>query len=201
MGITISHKLKLNKIYVKDALDRAEKMAHEIKTEQADKMEIPFQIRRASPYSLYVDMGGCETLSFFFRSKQDIIAEKEKGWSYEFETLTDGGKKEIDNGYRIEEFPQNEIYFCSSFCKTQYASTILEHYWVAEIIRKVASYCTEAIVNDEGDYYHSGKLDDAKESIASLGKMIDGLGDTFKGLGFEVVGNKTKIKKNYVKRK
>ncbi len=202
MGITISHRLKLNKIYIKDALDKAQELANTLKKEQAEKMEISFTIRRESDYWLMVDIGGCETLSLNFRSAFQLVVEKEKGWSYEWETLTDGGKKELDNGYDIQRYPQNEIYFASGFCKTQYASSVLEHYWVAEILRSVASRCVEAIINDEGDYYHSGKLEDATKSIESLGKMINNLGAVL-GAKFGdkdnveiIAGGRTTIKSN-----
>ncbi len=199
MGITIHHRLKHNKIYVKDTLDRAEQLARTLKKEQADKLSVPFTIRRPNDFTLYVDIGGCETLSFAFKSKAELEADASRGWAYTHAVLTNDGKEPLDEGYEIAKYPQNEIYFCASFCKTQYASTILEHYWVAEIIRKVASYCTYAEIGDEGDYYHSGKLEDASESIESLGKMINGLGAVLAGnFGAEkvIAGGKTIIKTN-----
>lgn len=197
MGITISHRLKLNKVYVKDALDRAEELANTMKTEQADKMDIAFIITRKSDYCLFVDIDGCETLDFDFKSKQELEEEAKGGWSYLHATLTEDGKKELDNGYQIEKYPENEIYFASSFCKTQYSKSILGHYWVAELIRKVAGYCTEVRVSDEGDYYHSGNLKHASEAIENLGKMIGDLGSTLaNAFGQEniIVGGKTNIK-------
>lgn len=194
MGITIHHRLSLQKVNVKNTLDRTEKLATDIR-ELSKSVAIPINIRRESDYALYIDIGGCETLSFDFKSVKEIMAEKETGWSYLYETLTDGGKKPIDEGYEITKYPQNEIYYCSSFCKTQYAKSILEHKWVAELIRSVAGYCLTAEVSDEGDYYHSGNLNDAVEAIESLGVMITNLGQKLGGMGFELAkGGDTKIK-------
>lgn len=197
MGITISHKLTHKKVCVKDTLDRTEKLAHEY-AKQAEIIDIPFAIERESDYKLRIDIGNCETLSFRFMSKDEIIKEaEEKRYSYIYNVLTENGTKEIDNGYAIDQYPQNELYFCSSFCKTQFARSVAEHRFVAELIRSVAGYCTIADVDDEGDYYHSGNINDASESIAKLGAMIGGLGamlsQTF-GAENVITGGETKIK-------
>jgi len=182
---------------VKGALDRTQALAQEIKTAQAGKLNIPFNIRREGDHSLLIDIGNCETLGLVFMSKDDIIKDKGTGYSYLYETLTDGGKKELDNGYEIERYPQNEICFSSGFCKTQFAHSIVEHKWVAELIRSVASYCKEAYVSDEGDYYHTGDLQDATEAIDSNGKLINGIGFMLAGSGWDdtqIIKGQTNIK-------
>jgi hypothetical protein len=172
MGITIHHSLSQRKDCVKKTLDRTEQLAKSFQ-QRAKILDIPFNINRKSDYSLYIDIGGCETLAFQFQSKNEIIAEKEKtGYCYLYNILTDNKKKEIDNGYEIENYPQNEIYFCSDFCKTQFAKSISEHRFVAELIRQTASYCLTSNVNDEGDYYNTGEIEDAKQAIYRNGKMV-----------------------------
>lgn len=208
MGITIHHKLVQNKIYVRDTLDRAQALARTLKLEQADKLGISFDINRMNDTNLMITIGGCETLAFNFYTIRELVKEKdsavngENGWNdraWKYQCLMRDGKELPSEGYRIDEYPQNELAYASGFCKTQYASSVVEHYWVAEILRKVASYCVSADVSDEGDYYHSGKLEDASESIESLGKMINNLGATLAGnFGGEnvIAGGKTIIKTN-----
>lgn len=187
MGVTIHHKLKQNKIYVKDTLDRAQALAETIKKEQADKMGLSVEVRRLNDMALLIDFYGCETLALEFESKADVQADKYTSWK----------RDELDNGYNVDEYPQNELYFSSGSCKTQYAKSILAHVWVAELIRIVASYCPYAHVCDEGNYYHSGSIEDASESIESLGKMIANLGATLNklyGADNVVAGGNTTIK-------
>ena len=115
--------------------------------------------------------------------------------SYEWAVLTDDGKRPLNEGYAISDFPQNEIYYSASFCKTQFSKILVEHKWVADIIKVVASRCVFAEVNDEGDYYHSGVLADAQEAIAENGALIDSLTGKLAGNGFEVLkGGSTNIK-------
>lgn len=175
MGITINWKLQQKKNCVKKTLDRAEQVAREYQ-KQAKTIDVPFTIQRPDDYKLFIDIGNCETLGFLFKSKEEIMKAGADGWDYIHAVLTEDGTKELDNGYAIDKYPQNEIYFCSGFTKTQYAKSLSEHRYVAEILRVVASYCTIADVSDEGDYYHSADINDASEAIASLGKMINKLG-------------------------
>ena len=193
MGITISHRLTLQKMNVKGTLDRTQALAQEMKTAQADKLDIPFNIRRENDYSLLIDIGNCETLCFEFMSSEKI----QKEYSYITEYFKKNAKGELYNGYEIELYPQNELYFASSFCKTQYAHSIVEHKWVAELVRSVASYCKEAYVNDEGDYYHTGDLKDATEAIDSTGKLINSIGAMLAGSGWDdmqIIKGETNIK-------
>lgn len=135
---------------------------------------------------------------FVFKTVEAIEEEaKKEGWDYAHAVLTDDGKIELERGYEIKLYPQNEMYYCAESCKTQFAKKLVEHIWVAEIIRAVAGRCKRADVDDEGDYYHSGKSEDASEAIAENGKMIDGLVGTLAGIGWDksqVITNETKIK-------
>jgi len=195
MGVAISYRFGQKKCAVKNMLDWAEKGARVIEEEYAQKEGISIKIRRISDFKLLIDIGQCETVGFDFRSVKDILAEAEKDWSYAYEALTDGGKRELDEGYKIAEFPQNEIYYSADFTKTQFCGKMLEHKWVADLVRIVAGYCLFVEVNDEGDYYHTGKLGDAQEAIKECGAMISGLTGTLKKLGFdEIKSGKTKIK-------
>lgn len=197
MGVTIHYRLSQRKDAVKATLDRAQGVAEQIKVEQASKVGIPIEITRYDEQRLRIDIGGCESLTFYFQSVKEINKEAEKGWSYAHAVLTDDGKKELDAGYEIETYPQNEIVYCADFCKTQYGSSIVEHKWVADILRMVAAYCQTTEVSDEGDYYHTGKIENAAEAIEENGKMIDSLTGQLTGQwGAENVikGGSTKIK-------
>ena len=46
------------------------------------------------------------------------------------------------------------MYYSADFCKTQFADSIVEHKWVADILRVVVSRCKTVYVSDEGEYYH-----------------------------------------------
>lgn len=194
MGVTISHKLGLKKIHVPNALNNAENAAKAIKENQAKLLDIPIEIRRQSDYSLFIDIGECETLSFKFKSVKEIKnEERESEYSYVWATLSNDGKTELDEGYKIDTFPQNEIYYCSAFCKTQFANNVVQHKWVADIIKVVASHCLIAEVYDEGDYYHSGNLEDASAAIAENGKLIDSISGLL--CGYQLIkGGQTRIR-------
>lgn len=176
MGITIHHKLGLQKVYVKDALDNAERTAEYMKME-ATRLKMDFKIRRLSPYSLLIDIDGCETLGFTFKSVDEFLKDHDY--------LDFDERKKIEQGYQIENFPQNEKYYCYDFCKTQFSKNIIAHKWVADLIKVVASRCCFVEVGDEGDYYHSGKLGDAQEAIKENGLMIAGLMGTFEKMGYQ----------------
>lgn len=188
MGVTIHHRLGQKKKYVKSTLDHAQNLALNIANSQAETVGIKMKIRRESDYCLLVDIGNCETLVFDFKSGKQIEEQGAKGWDYEYSTLTDGGKEKLDA----------EIYYASAFCKTQFAEKLVEHRWVADITRAVASRCHYAEVHDEGDYYHSGNIEDAAESIGENGALIDSIGATLGGLGHSpmniVKSGETKIK-------
>lgn len=196
MGVAINHRLGQRKHLVKPTLDRAQRLAEQMQKELAPKVETNIEIRRPDEYTLLIDISGCETLAFEFKGVDRILHEWEiDGWTYEWATLTDNGAKDLDEGYNIVEFPQNEIYYASAFCETQYAGSLVAHRWVAELIRVVASRCHYAEVNDEGDYYHTGKIEDAEDAIVENGAMIDGLTAQIASLGFEAVkGGETRIK-------
>jgi hypothetical protein len=195
MGVSISYKLQTAKPLIQSMLDRAEQTALKFK-EIADKVNIPFDIRKKPGY-LCIDIGGCESLSFrFYTPKQlDKILAKE-GYSYQHAVLTDNGKIKLDEGYEFKKYPQNEKVYCANFCKTQYADNIIEHQWVAEILRSIASYCEYAEIRDEGDYYYTGDINDAVNSIVENRAIIQGVTGMLTDLGYEkgqIITNETKI--------
>lgn len=173
MGITINHRLGQKKVYVKRTLDVVENVAKQIQKNQASVLEIPFEIKRHSDFSLFINIGGCETLAFDFKSVKEINDQAKNDFSYEYAVLTDDGAKKLNAGYAIDEYPENEIYYCANFCKTQFSEKLVEHKLVADLLKIVASKCVYAEVNDEGEYYHSGDIEDAADSIESLGKEIN----------------------------
>jgi len=196
MGTTINWRLAQEMGYIKNTLDNAEQLAGHFKRE-AEILKIPFEIRRINNQKLFIDVGGCETLGFDFKFMTEWEKEAGDGFGYENETLKDY-KVQDHTGEHYEKYPEQKLVWASGFCKTQFIGNIAEHKWVAELIRAVAGRCKIAEVNDEGDYYHTGNLNDAEVAIESLGKMINGLGKQLQGLGYEntqiIKGGETKIK-------
>lgn len=197
MGVTINWRLKQNKVYIGSMLDRAENVAKGFR-KTTDALGIEYHIKRLDKYTLKVDVGRCETLMIDFKSVKEIKEYHETyGWMYEHDVLTGGGEKELDEGYRVKDYPQNEMYYAAGFCKTQFAENVVQHQIVAEILRTVAKFCRESEVNDEGDYYHSGNIGDATRAIGENGKIITQISNTLSNQGCEVQkGGETKISKN-----
>jgi len=196
MGVTINHRLAAEKRYIKSILDRAQAFAENIKKE-AQILKIAFKIRRLSETELFIDIGGCETLTFDFKTMNDWNAVE--GWGYEKETLKYFEKFDTDpNESYYKEHPEFVLHWASAFCKTQYANNIAEHKFVAEIIRMVAGYCQISEIGDEGDYYYSGQLEDAAGAIEENGALINSLGkqlaENFSADNI-IKGGETKIKK------
>jgi len=184
MGVTIHYRLSQNKGNVKRTLDRAEKVAEGMKETHK---ETSFKIKRYSERELYIDIGGCETLAFDFRTDKEWEERAEGGWNYEYATLKD---------YKYFKEEENALW-TSGFCKTQFAEDLKEHKMVADLIRVVAGYCDFAEVNDEGDYYHSGDMDDAEKAIKENGALIDSVTGKLKELGYKeenIIKGETKIK-------
>lgn len=203
MGITISFKMAQEVQYIKKNIDEVERIAKEIKKEQADKLKIPFEIRRIDDTCLCIDIDGCETFALNFKPMAYWL-EKQKpkpfgeGWNYQASSFEDLMWFEKQHqGEHYERWQGQKLVWSADFCKTQYATNILAHKWIADLLRIIASRCQLAMINDEGNYCHSGNLEDATNSIESLGKMINELGSTLnKSFGSEnvVAGGETKIK-------
>jgi hypothetical protein len=103
-------------------------------------------------------------------------------------------------GSRLDaDHPENGVLIpCRfTFCKTQYASSLAEHRWVAELIRSVASVAQYAHVYDEGDYYHTLEIEDAAKAIHENGVLINAIGHKLNavfGAANVAHGGETKIK-------
>ena len=185
MGVTIHYQLGQKKEFIKDNLDSVEIVAKEYQKE-AKKYEIPFEIKRFNDLKLFIDIGGCETLVFNFKPVFEIINKKD-AWSYDNAVLTENGTKKLDA----------DLFYTASFCKTQFCSNIIEHEFVANLIRTIASRCRLADVYDEGDYYHTGKIENASDNIKENGKMINGLMSQLNSLGYSkdnIITHKTHLK-------
>lgn len=199
MGVTIHYRLGIQKGYLKGILDRTEALARNYRL-LAETIGTTFQVRRPDAYSLLVDIGGCETLAFEFLPFKEWDEMAKGGWQYEkavLEELPMG--KLIGNEEHLARWPEQRIYWAAAFCKTQYAGKVAEHRFAAELVRSVSAYADYAEVTDEGDYYHTGRIEDAAEAIESLGTMINALGATLSASlakdGVQVVaGGKTEIK-------
>lgn len=205
MGVIISYKFTQRKIAVKNMLDCVEQGAKYLKEEQSEKENVKISIYRYSDYHLRIDIGGCESLVFEFYSVKQLLDEHKKdGWTYPWAVLVESkpgeADKELDEGYDIERYPQNELYYCAGFCKTQFCGNIIEHKWVADLIRIVAGRCYQSEVNDEGDYFYTNDLGDARSSIIENGLLIESVGKTLEKLSkgnakIEIIkGGETKIK-------
>lgn len=180
MGVTIHHKLIQSKRNVKNTLDIAQEHALAIANNQAKMIAVPMEVRRLSDHELLIDIGECETLVFEFK-KFDDLPEWERDPHY--------------FPFNLERINKDHALIASGFCKTQFAKKLVEHRWVADLIKTVAKQCEFAYVNDEGGYYHTGKIDDATEAIVENGKLIDSLTDKLGGMGYDLVkGGSTEIK-------
>ena len=187
MGVAISHKLGNRKVDLKNTLDRTEKMAEEIKV-LAEKIGVEVRTRRDSDYSLAIDISGCETLDFHFKSVKEIKEAHKgvdgQGFDYVWCAFSEKGI-ELDEGYLIEEYPQNELYYEASFCKTQFQHSGVCHKWVCDLIKSVASNSRVAIVMDEADFYHSQRFSDIDAAIEEVAGIMQGTVEQLTKLGYK----------------
>lgn len=188
MGVTIHYRFGQKKKFVPKMLDEAQAYAETLAKEQAPKVNVSFGIERAHPYRLTIMIGGCEWLCLGFGSMKHWEEKAAGKWAYENNVL----REEVHTSLLNDP----DMMFCAAFCKTQYAESIVEHKWVADILRLVASRCRFAWVYDEGDYYHTNRLEDAAEAIGMNGQMIAELGKTLReafGTDNVEMGGETKI--------
>lgn len=197
MGVTIHYAVGIRTGRVKSVLDRTEGLAKAMQT-QAVPLGIAFEIRRESNPCLLVDIGNCETLAFDFRTFEYWKSEsKARPWCDDTVLLQYFAKKVLDdsNSEHLKRWPDQRLLWASSFCKTQFAGSLIEHKMVADLVRSVTAYADYAHVDDEGDYYHTGMLEDAAEAIEENGKLIDSIGGMFANMGYEAIkGGDTTIK-------
>jgi hypothetical protein len=158
MGVTIHYALGMTTGRVKPSLDRTQALAEEIKREQAAPLSVSFAIRRPSSTKLLIDIGDCETLAFDFNtyaSYQKSTPDGRPAWIYEQSVLrrTFDARVFTENEERLKRWPEQRLMWASAFCKTQYAASLAEHRWVAELIRSIAAVAHYAHVYDEGAYY------------------------------------------------
>lgn len=202
MGVTISSTIGIERQNTIRALNRTREIAGEMRKQaQALYPAMAFEIRRPSIYELLIDIGKCETLGFRF-APYASYARKPGEWGGNFrqEALQSYFsvkllEKSPENYEHLKRWPGQEILWSQSFCKTQFANDLVEHRYVAELIRSLAQVADYAHVHDEGDYYHTLEINDAAKAIQSNGAMINSLAQTFTGLGFEgKKGGETVIK-------
>lgn len=172
MGVTIHYRLGIEDQYVEKVLDLAQGVA-ELMKENSKYVGIPMEVYRYSKTKMSVDIGGCETLIFDFKFFKEYEAEAQKdNFVYDYEVLKENPLKTAD-----------QLKFTAGFCKTQYGSGD-QHKAVAEIIRVVASHCYFAEVSDEGDYYYTGRIEDAESAINYVNDMIIDVNNNLKTAGF-----------------
>jgi hypothetical protein len=180
MGVTIHYAVGMQSGRVKRSLDRVQALAEEIKRERASALAVPFSVRRPSENDLLIDIGGCETLAFEFGKYASFAtagnaADGRPAWVYELSVL---GRVFDARLLHVEDTLQ----WACAFCKTQFAASLVEHRWVAELIRSVASVAEYAHVYDEGGYYHTRDIEDAASAIHQNGMLIDALGGKLSGI-------------------
>lgn len=187
MGVTIHYTLGQEEKYVKSTLDTAQKYAEEIKEFYAKPSGVPVEVHRMADYDLLINIGGCESLCFKFVKYEDLEDYQRGEWFAFKERYVD---------------PKYKVLVAKSFCKTQFAEKLIEHKFVADIIKIVAQRCQLAYVSDEGDYYHSGELQDAAGAIEENGKMINSVAGQLDEMGWESVkSGETNIKRTGRKQK
>jgi hypothetical protein len=197
MGITINHKLAQEVGYIKSTLDNAESMA-KLCQAQGQAIGLPVSIQRGNR-SLAVDIAGCETLMLDFMPLAYWKAKAEpkprgEGWCYQWASLKKWADEDT-TGEHYEKYPEQKLLFAADSCKTQFAGHLAAHRFVAEILRAAASRCRLAKVDDEGGYYHTGRIEDAAEAIGKNGALINAIGKQLAGMGWQAVkGGETKIK-------
>jgi hypothetical protein len=209
MGVTINYALGMKSGRVQASLDRTQAVAEEMKREQAAPLAVPFAIRRPSPTKLLIDIGECETLAFDFNAYEqygetaagEALRTGRRAWSYEQSVLTrlfDPLVLETEDDEHYKRWPDARLMWAAAFCKTQYAASLAEHRWVAELIRSVASVAEYAHVYDEAAYYHTLDIEDAATAIHENGLLISSVGSALRtsaGDGITVVaGGETTIK-------
>lgn len=192
MGVTIHWKLAQEVGTVKSTLDAAQRVAEAIRDNQAQTLGIGVDVRRESDMRLWVQVDGCETLVLDFKPFEYRTAQ----WNYHAAVLEDlKWWEQQHTGEHYERWPDQKQIYATGFCKTQFADSVVCHKYVADILKVAASRCTLAIVHDEGDYYHTGALEDATGAIEENGALINQLGGMLGKQGFDVVkGGETKIK-------
>ncbi len=118
----------------------------------------------------------CESIDLHFHKVKNIKPAYKDGkmtedWSIDGARLQD-----------IKE-PRPEEWFCGAFVKTHYAGWE-NHIKVAEFLRWFGSYCEQAIIHDESDYYENGysvkEVERLKEFLDDYNKMMGNLGSDLK---------------------
>jgi hypothetical protein len=191
MGVTIHYTLAQTVQHAKSTVDEIERIARLIKNHQAEALGIQFLVNRKSDTGIRIDIDGCETLDISFKTMEQVQAD----YRY-FNPLADYMQFEKSHtGPHYDRWPEQRLLWVSNFCKTQYAKNAIAHKWVADLIKVAASRAKLASVYDEGDYYHNGQLEDAKEAIEKLGESINKIGEMFSKKGYSMIkGGETVIK-------
>lgn len=184
MGVCINYTLAQQTDRVKDTLDNAQALAERYKSLSA-QIGRSVEIRRISDTSLLIDIEGCETLAFEFESMPAEPQRGEDGYKRTWDPFEDYRQLHT-TGDHYERWPNQVLLWAKGFCKTQYAPSLTAHRMVAELVRAVAGRCKIASVYDEGDYYHTGKIEDADNAIKSNQAVIDALGLQLSGLGYDI---------------
>ena len=100
-----------------------------------------------------------ECLNLDFQRYADVKKKGKKNWDYEAESLKD---------FRVI---WDDDFVCSSCTKTEHAGYKI-HTLLAEILRKVASRCALAYVEDETGYYETRDIEKTTENFDDTSKVI-----------------------------
>ena len=173
MGITIHYRFGIQDEKT------LEKLLTKIKEIVEEEMEIiHFELSDEKKSLIILPHPNCETLELEFEKWEDIKKryENSKEWNYVYETLKD----------EFSEETLEDLWVCSSFCKTQFAGDIT-HAKVCEILRIMASFCSLVKIDDEGEYYETRDKENLLECFGENARLIRAMSEMFKKAGFEEV--------------
>lgn len=177
MGVTIHYKIAQRVQWIKQNLDKVQKVA-ELYQQEAGRLGVPFAINRVSDERLYINIGNCETLALDFKRYEQL-----NEWTQKNEQIALLNKDNSTAHY--DTWPEQKLLYCVGFTKTQYIADLWEHKAVADLIKIIAGYSLFADVYDEGDYYHTGNLEDTAQSIKNTFAVINSTIKTLSDLGHE----------------
>ncbi len=177
MGVTIHYKIAQRVQWIKQNLDKVQKVA-ELYQQEAQRLGVQFAINRISDERLYIDIGKCETLAFDFKRYEQLSE-----WTQKNEMIAQLNKENSTAHY--DKWTEQKLLYCVGFTKTQYIADLWEHKAVADLVKVMAGMALFADVYDEGDYYHTGNLEDTAQSIKNTFAVINSTIKTLEKLGYE----------------
>lgn len=175
MGVCINYAIGIEKQHIENAINEVHELAKNMQ-EAARAIGIKYEIH-SDDKGLIINIGGCESVVFEFKAYRDM---KTHGDDWERVSLLNKFSEEMlekspKTNSHLAAYPGQELLWCDSFTKTQYAGALVEHRMVADLVRCMAKHARFSYVYDEGDYYHTGNIDDAQKAIDETQKVMSGI--------------------------